>query len=387
MKIVILTTDNRNHHGGSDLPEPYFGTAPTALLEGLAKLPEVEVHVISCTGLRLNAPKKLSENIYFHQPFVPKWGWGRSLFLGCVAATRRLIHEIHPDIVHGQGTERDCAMEAVLSGYPNVLTIHGIMQTVAKVQQAKTISYYGMVSWLERFAVARTVGVFCNSAYTESQIAPLARQTWRVPNCIRGEFCAPVQDESARERRVVVLGSIIHYKQPLEILKMWRGLAERYPKVILTFIGRSGGDRYSEEFRDLLADRSLRGKVEHFEWLEVDELVSLLDSARGMIHFPTEESFGLAVAEGLARNLKLFASLIGGVPDVAAGCDGVEFFSADDWQGLSQSVSRWLGQGMPTANSNPTIVSRFSSLAVASKHLEIYRSVIDHECSLASGLE
>lgn len=378
MKIVLLTTDNRNQHGEIDLPEPYFGTAPTALLEGFAMLPEVELHVISCASLRMNVPAKLSENIYFHQPFVPKWGWGRSLFLGCVAATRRLIREIQPDIVHGQGTERDCAMEAVLCGYPNVLTIHGIMQAVAKVQQAGIFSYYGMVSMLERFAVARTAGVFCNSAYTESQIAPLANQTWRVPNCIRKEFLVALGDEASREHRVVVLGSIIHYKQPLEILRMWRDLAERHPKVVLTFIGRSGKDRYSQEFRHLLTDLRSRGNAEHFEWLEVDELVPLLDSARGMIHFPTEESFGLAVAEGLARNLKLFASLTGGVPDVAAGCDGVEFFSADDWQGLSQSVSRWLDQGMPIANSNPTIVSRFSPLTVASKHLEIYRSVIDH---------
>jgi len=378
MKIAFLTTDNREQQNQYERSAPFFGPAPTAVLEGFAQLDgDLEVHVISCTRRPMPAPRKLADHIWFHQPVVPRAGWGRTIFSGCVMAVRKVLREIQPDLVHGQGTERDCAMSAVLSGYPNVLTIHGIMRAVAKAQGAKTLSYYGMATLLERFAIGRTAGVFCNSAYTESQIAPFARQTWRVPNCIRGEFFAPLPDPAFRKRRVVVLGSIIHYKQSLEILKMWRGVAERHHDVILTFVGRSGGDRYSQEFRDLLTDPVLSGKAEHIEWLEADELIPLLDSARGMIHFPTEESFGLAVAEGLARNLKLFASRTGGVPDVAHGCDGVEFFAANDWPGLSRAAGRWLEEGMPVVNSNPTIASRFSPIAVASKHLEIYRSVLN----------
>jgi glycosyltransferase involved in cell wall biosynthesis len=378
MKIAFLTTDNREQQNQYEKSLPFFGPAPTAVLEGFAQLSgEVEVHVISCTRRAMPGPRKLADNIWFHQPVVPHIGWGRTLFLGCVSAVRKVLGGIQPDLVHGQGTERDCAMSAVLSGYPNVLTIHGIMRAVAEAQGAKLFSYYGLASLLEHFAVGRTAGVFCNSAYTESRIAPLARQTWRVPNCIRGEFFSPLPDETSRKRRIVVLGSIIHYKQSLEVLRMWSGLAERHPGVVLTFVGRSGSDRYSQDFRDLLNDPVLRGRVEYIEWLEVDDLIPLLDSARGMIHFPTEESFGLVVAEGLARNLKLFASRTGGVPDVAEGCDGVEYFAANDWHRLSRSVSRWVEEGMPVVNSNSTIASRFSPVAVASKHLEIYRSVLN----------
>lgn len=376
MKIVQITTDNRNFLGDRHSQVPCFGTAPTALLEGFAELEGVEVHIISCASARMEAPTHLAGNIYFHQPVVPKWGWGRSLFIGCAMAARKIIRRIDPDLVHGQGTERDCAMSAVLSGYPNVLTIHGIMRAVAKTQRAKRLSYYGMASALERFVVGRTAGVFCNSAYTESEIAPFARQTWRVPNAIRSDFFAPFPDEATRTRRVVILGSILHYKQPLEILKMWRALAERYPDVLFTFVGRSGSDRYSHEFRDLVADPVLRGKAEHIEWLEADELIPLLDSARGMIHFPTEESFGLAVAEGLARNLKLFAARTGGVPDVAAGCEGVEFFAADDWDGLTKGVTAWIAQGMEIPNSAPPIRRRFSPHAVARQHLAIYQEFL-----------
>ena len=66
---------------------------------------------------------------------VPKIGWMRTLFQGCVRATRKKIREIQPDIVHGQGTEADCAMSAVFSGFPNVLTLHGNMRAVARANQ------------------------------------------------------------------------------------------------------------------------------------------------------------------------------------------------------------------------------------------------------------
>jgi hypothetical protein len=76
MKIAFLTTDNREQLSDYKNPHPHFGTAPAALIDGFAMLPnEVEVHVISCARQKMHAPEKLAPNIYFHQPFVPPLGW------------------------------------------------------------------------------------------------------------------------------------------------------------------------------------------------------------------------------------------------------------------------------------------------------------------------
>jgi hypothetical protein len=45
--------------------------------------------------------------------------------------------------VHGQGTKRDCAISALLSGFPNVVTIRGNMVSVAKVCGAR----FGSFGW------------------------------------------------------------------------------------------------------------------------------------------------------------------------------------------------------------------------------------------------
>src|ERR1700728_4735733 len=132
MKIAFLTIDNREHHGKYSLPAPYFGTAPEALLQGFAGLPDLEVHVISCTRQSMASPEKLAPNIWFHSLFVPRIGWTSTQFQGCVRAVRRKLKVLRPDIVHGQGTERDCAVSAVFSRFPNVLTIHGNMRLIAE---------------------------------------------------------------------------------------------------------------------------------------------------------------------------------------------------------------------------------------------------------------
>ena len=126
MKIAILAADIRETVKDYSNPTPRFGTAPAALLEGFAQLPEAEVHVVSCTQKPLVSPEKIAPNIFYHSLLVSKPGWLRSLYQGCIRATRKKLREIRPDIVHGQGTERDSGISAIFSGFPNVITVHDV---------------------------------------------------------------------------------------------------------------------------------------------------------------------------------------------------------------------------------------------------------------------
>jgi hypothetical protein len=86
LRLALLTTDGRCMIHDYAAPEPAFGTAPKALLQGFASLPEVEAHVISCTQHPVRAPAKLADNIFFHNLLVPKIGWLRTGYQGCILA-------------------------------------------------------------------------------------------------------------------------------------------------------------------------------------------------------------------------------------------------------------------------------------------------------------
>jgi len=191
MKVAFLTTDNREHYKDYSTPRPHFGTAPEAVLQGLARMADLELHIVSCIRCEANAPKQLGANVYFHSLHVPKYGWIRTGYQGCIRAVRRKLREIQPDIVHGQGTELDSAIDAVFSGFPNVVTVHGIMSEIARVFKSPVGSFTWLAARLENFTLKRTAGVFCNSEHTERLVRPRARRTWRVPNAVREQFFAP----------------------------------------------------------------------------------------------------------------------------------------------------------------------------------------------------
>ena len=156
MKIVQITTDSREHFKDYDRPEPYFGTAPEALLSGFSGMPGIEIHVVSCVRQPVASPEKIAGNIFYHSLNVSKSGWMSTGYQGCFRAVRSLLAGLRPDIVHGQGTERDCAMDAVHSGFPNVLTIHGNMRELQRLGLHGHPLFGRLASMLETHAMKPT---------------------------------------------------------------------------------------------------------------------------------------------------------------------------------------------------------------------------------------
>jgi len=379
MKVALVSSDDRQRLKRYDLTQPIIPAVLAALLDGLAKLPEIEVHYLSCLQQPVRSPEKLADNIWFHALHVPKTGWMRTLYQGCVRAVRKKLHDLQPDIVHGQGSEREAAMSAALSGFPNVITIHGNMKAIAEFYRAPVGSFYWLAGKLETFALRRTGGVFCNSAYTESVVKPRAKKTWRVPNAMRSPFFSPLPAPPKNSRPILLnIGTLAPHKRQMEILEMARALWSHGSRFELQFIGGIyPGPDYNPEFLGRLKQAEAEGFARHLGTMEIDPLVAALDAADALVHFPTEEAFGLVVAEALARNLKLFAASTGGVRDIASEVDGAELFPGNDFTALENSIARWIAAGYPhPVNAAEVMRQRYSPEIVARRHLEIYREVL-----------
>ncbi len=321
MRIALLTGDSRGFFVDHRRSVPEFGTAPEALLQGFAMMPEVEVHVVSCVRTKMNSPAKLAPNVFFHSLCVPKLGWLSTGYQGCIRAVRKKLKEIQPAIVHGQGTERDCAVSAVFSGFPNVLTIHGNMAELARQFRARVGSYGWLAAKLETVALKRTAGVFCNSLYTERLVKSRTRRTWRVPNAIReGFFRTRLQPAVARKCTLLNVGLISPRKRQLELLDIARALHREGLDFEILFVGVANPrNPYAAAFSEKLRPMEQEGIARHAAMKAAEELLEAMDMASALVHFPIEEAFGLVVAEGLARDLKLFGTRVGGIPEIAAG--------------------------------------------------------------------
>src|SRR5579884_895840 len=99
LRVALLTSDGREVRRNYDPHEPDFGAAPEALMQGFAEISEAEIHTISCVQQPVVSPEKIAPNIFFHALHVPKIGWMRTGYQGCIRAVRKKLREIKTEIV------------------------------------------------------------------------------------------------------------------------------------------------------------------------------------------------------------------------------------------------------------------------------------------------
>jgi glycosyltransferase involved in cell wall biosynthesis len=342
-------------------------------------MPELEMHIISCSKQPMRSPEKLGRNIWYHCLVVPPLGWLRTLYQGCIRATRRKLKELRPDVVHGMGTERESALSAVLSGFPSVVTIQGNMAELARLYRPRIGSYLWLAARLEDFTLPRAAGVLCNSRYTEGIVAPRVRKTWRVAHAIRPYFLDPPPDAAPRPCAVLVVGVIQPRKRQLELLDVAEALHRRGLKCEFRFIGLiySQADPYVQAFLQRIRPLEAAGMARYVGAVPDYELVPNFDAVAGLVHFPAEEAFGNVVCEALARDLKFFGARLGGIVDIAAEAPGAELIDGQDWAGLTEAVARWVRAGCPRPSGASALMrERYEAGVIARRHLEIYQEVL-----------
>jgi glycosyltransferase involved in cell wall biosynthesis len=349
------------------------------LLQGFASLPEAEVHVVSCLRQPVKSPPKLADNIFYHSLLVPKAGWMTTAYQGCIRATRKKIGEIKPDIAHGQGTELDCALNAVFSGLSNIITVHGNMRLIARVNQAKPFSFQWLAARLERFTLPRTDGVVCITNYTQNAVAELAKKTWVVPNAVDQAFFevnAPLSRDSVPE--ILCVGHICIRKNQNAFIKALDPLA-RERKFQITFLGQSSpGQPYDDEFLALVKERPwciYRGMADRSKLREYFNRANLLA-------LPSlEDNCPMVVLEAMAAGVPVVAAKVGGVPDLITDRETGLFCDPLNEASMRMAVQKLLDD-LPFAGSladraQAAARQRFHPKAIASRHLEIYREVLN----------
>lgn len=376
MRVAILTTDNREHFKDYSCATPYFGTAPEALLQGFSKLGDLEVHVVSCAREQMHSPQKLAENIWFHSLVVPKIGWMRTLYQGCIRATRRKLREIRPDVVHGQGTERDCAISAVLSGFPNVLTIHGNLRLIAEVTNVKPFSFGWLAARLESLTIPRSLGVVCITRYTRDAVAPLARQTWVVPNAVDTRLFE-VENKPDENRTILCVGYVCVRKNQNAFIRALDDSALA-KKAKFLFLGQAAkGDPYAEEFFQLV---NARPWCTYAGFADRDALRKYLQHASLLALPSLEDNCPMVVLESMAAGVPVVAARVGGVPDLVEDGKTGLFCDPLDPGSMRNAVERMLTNSTMASEMAKTAKStareRFHPHAIANRHVEIYEEVL-----------
>jgi glycosyltransferase involved in cell wall biosynthesis len=377
VRIVQITTDNREHFRDFTADAPYFGTAPEGLLKGFRTMPdEAEIHVISVSRRKMEAPIQLAPNIHFHQPVISSWGMGRSLFSGAILAVRKAIREINPDIVHGQGTERECALAAVFSGFPNVLTLHGNMRVHAKRGENKGKPYYRLAAFLEGIALRKTDGVVSISTYTDELVKSLVKQSWLLPNAADSRYFGAIHKPTTPPT-VLFVGGLDERKNPVGFVKACATLFEDSGWRFRLCGTGAKGSPYLAELEVLAAKHPW---IEIAGWKSREDLLAEMETASLLVLPTFEDNCPMVVLEAMAVGLPVIASKVGGVPDlITDGETGLMFdpLNPSSMRGATERILSDAGlRNRLGEAAKREARERFHPEVIARAHLDIYHKVL-----------
>jgi glycosyltransferase involved in cell wall biosynthesis len=256
------------------------------------------------------------------------------------------------------------------------------MLEMARVYRSRIGSYHWFTARLEGFSLKRTIGVFCNSSFTEQLIRPRTRRTWLVPNALRPDFFQ-VSPTLKRPARCVFVhaGVVCENKQQLKMLDLARSLHQKKLDFVLHFVGSTNSQfAYDRAFLELIREAEADGYARYLgnkSAAELNKLIDCFDGASALVHTPITETFGLVVAEALSRNLRVFGFRVGGVPDIVEGAGDAVLVAPDDWAALENAIEAWIRAGHPPSRPTASLMrARYHPEVIARRHIEIYRDVL-----------
>jgi glycosyltransferase involved in cell wall biosynthesis len=322
----------------------------------------------------MKSPEKLAENIFFHSLRVPKIGWMRTGYLGCIRAVRQKLNEIKPDLVHGQGTERDCALSAVFSGYPNILTIHGNMRLIAKVKRVRPFSFYWLAARLEAFTLPRSDGIVCISKYTQDAVRSAAKKTWVVPNAVDDSFFE-IRSVPASPSRILCVGNVDQRKNQNALIRALDDL-QVSGDFELIFLGQAySKSAYAREFLEMVTARPW---CRYKGFVDREGLKKQFATATGLVLPSLEDNCPMVVLEAMAAQVPVAAARVGGVPDLVRHGDTGLLFDPRDEPAMAAAVKELLETSGQTRaiRAKEEALARFHSESIALQHEAIYREVL-----------
>lgn len=292
------------------LPTPVIN-----LLEGLARIPELQVRVLSFSRSG-SASAILWDRVHVKVINVPRGSGLATFYLPRVPHLLRAVDRYRADVVHGQGIEAGYAWLATLQPAPHVLTFHGVYGVTAYLKPQGVWQRLGYL--LQGVTLKRAKHIVAISHFLEEWFRKnTTAQVYNIPNAVHDRFFRVAPAKKA-EYDLLYVGRITPAKGLLDAIEAV-SLLEKKRKFALRMavIGRptSEGDAYFRQCL-MLAEELNSSVVHFFGALSDPELLLVLAKSKLLLMPSYEESFSMTSAEASAAGVPVIAYRVGGVPTV-----------------------------------------------------------------------
>jgi glycosyltransferase involved in cell wall biosynthesis len=268
-------------------------------------------------------------------------------------------------------------LAAVTSGWPAVITVHGMLFDVVTITRPGPLATIWINVLIERLTLHLARHVVCISEYARQHLAKRTRAHLHlVPNPVSDRFFAPT--DSAVRDVILFIGNIYALKGVLELVDVFESLAAENPTLKLVIIGKRLESRNNLPYLATLDTRiqtsGLADRI-HFAGWQDEASIKAWHARACLLLFPSRlENLPMSIAEALASGVPVIASDVGGISEMVQ--HGVNGYLArpEDTAAFVALARKAMepGENRRLAQSAAVSTERFRIRQVAERTLSVY---------------
>ena len=352
------------------------------LVHELARHADVELHVVTCQPRQKEHSGETASGIPLH--VLCRRRMGRITFhYRDILHMRQVLRRIAPDVVHAQGMGI-YAGAAIHSGYPHVVTAHGIFSREAEFAKGLASRARGILdSAYERYSVSRIKNLIAISPYVEEEllrIGGFGGQAVHIENPVADDYFKV--DAGGRQATILYAGRVIPRKDLLTLLRALVYIREELPQVQLRIAGETeSAPDYVRTCREFVQRSKLDTAVTFLGALTMADMVQEYARCTVLALSSRQETAPVVIAEAMAAARPVVATKVCGVPFmIEDGASGL-LVEQEDADEMARVLVRVLGNPQLCLRlgrrGREMAEQRFRAQVVAGRTREIYRQLAE----------
>jgi len=364
-----------------------------ALAHALARRSDIECHVIAAMN---GATKKYRRVGALQVHYIRRLNLPRLVTqrIHDIPALVRVIRSISPDIVHGEGQDRQ-ALAALGTGFPTVITPHGVLFIESRMMRQHSLDIAGalkqyLINDMERQVFRRARDMIIISRYLP-QIYGSMLQAHKhfIENPIGQEFFQVPR--SPEPGRLLFVGTVVPRKRVQDIiaavalvLNMPASSNAQWKSDLQLRIAGPLLDAGSEALlRSTIESTGLQRRVTLLGPVSQSQLLDEYARAQILVLASKEETAPQVIAQAMACGLPTVASAVGGIPAMVREGESGLLFPFSDTQAFAKQLYRLLNDSQLREAMETRIVregrERFHPDSVAARTVAVYREILSRK--------
>jgi glycosyltransferase involved in cell wall biosynthesis len=353
------------------------------LLNGLKKLPGLDIHVVTAKKQINNEIYKKTDAInYYYLPY-PRLPAELSFRL-LRSKVHDVLNQIQPELVHGQSGHRYGAI-CLGSGYPNLLTCHNVHGaevpfTSGKINQLR-LSFHFSIS--RRYFEAHAKHIVSISPYIKENYQSLKNVCfYEIDNPISDTFFR-LNTNKCIPSRILFIGMIRKRKRPDLAVKALKILVEDFPQIQLYMVGAQKEPQLFEQLMAFVDQNNLNPNIRFLGHMNETDILGMYESASVFLLTSDLETSPMVVQQALAAGKPVVVTDGGGTKYLVEEGKNGYIVERNNPQEIADALKKFLKNESMRKQfglyGRKVAMSRFKSEVVAEKMLDAYNNVISDE--------